>query len=146
MPIPKILDRLLQLPTAPFVETAIVEFVCDACAQWPDVTWIMCDTGGPYLPDAWEALRVAFTFENVYVEVSKTQHPIITEAVRGIGAERVIYGSDWVRPESRTFGPFHFRGVYQHWWSLNQVAMADITEDQRDMILYKNAMRLLKDR
>ena len=113
-------------------------------AQWPDVTWIMCDTGGPYLDDAWQALRVAFTFENVYVEVSKTQAPIITEAVRGVGAERVIYGSDWVRPEMRAFGAYHFRGAFQHWWGLNQVAMADITEDQRDMILYKNAMRLLK--
>ena len=66
------------------------------------------------------------------------------EAVKGIGAERVIYGSDWNRPEMKAYGPFHTRACFQHWWVLNEIAMADITEEQRDMILYKNALRLLK--
>ena len=39
---------------------------------------------------------------------------------------------------------FRSRNQYQQWLSLNTIALADITEDDRDMILYKNAMRLLK--
>ena len=112
-------------------------------AQWPGVTWIMIDSGGSFDHlDGFEAVRVAYSFENVYLETTKTSARIITEAVKGIGAERVIYGSDWNRPEMKTEGPFHYRMGYQHWWGLNQVALADITEDQRDMILYKNAERL----
>lgn len=114
-------------------------------AQWPGVTWVMCDSGGPFdYLDGFEALRVAYSFENVYMELSKSTAPKITEAVKGIGAERVIYGSDWNRPEMKAYGPFHTRACFQHWWVLNEIAMADITEEQRDMILYKNALRLLK--
>jgi hypothetical protein len=34
--------------------------------------------------------------------------------------------------------------VYQHWWNLNTIANADMTEDQRDWVLYKSARKLLK--
>ncbi len=80
----------------------------------------------------------------IVVPASKTTSTIITEGVRGIGAERVVWGSDWNRPEMKEYGPYHYRNVYQRWWNLNQIAMADLTEDQRDQVLYKTARTLLK--
>ena len=113
-------------------------------AEYPDMKIVIGHTGGRFEPDAWEALRIAFTFDNVYLDTSKTTATIITEGVRGIGAERVVWGSDWNRPEMKQYGPFHYRNVYQRWWNLNQIAMADLTEDQRDQVLYKTARTLLK--
>jgi len=114
-------------------------------AQWPDVKWVLIHSGGSFDHlDGYEALRVAYSFENIYMDTSKTTARIITEAVKGIGAERLVYGSDWNRPEMKAYGPFHYRMAYQHWWGLNQIAMADITEEQRDTILYRTATRLLK--
>jgi predicted TIM-barrel fold metal-dependent hydrolase len=114
-------------------------------AYYPDVKVIMAHTGGRFdFLDGYEALRVAFSFDNVWCETSKSTARIITEAVKGLGAEKVLFGSDWNRPQLKTYGPKHYRDIYQHWYNLNQVALADITEDERDMILYKNAMRMLK--
>ncbi len=117
----------------------------ELAAYYPEVKLVMAHTGGRFdFLDGYEALRVAFSFDNVYVETAKSTARIITEAVRGLGAEKVIFGSDWNRPQTKAYGPKHYRDVYQHWYNLNQVALADITEDERDMILYKNALRLLK--
>jgi predicted TIM-barrel fold metal-dependent hydrolase len=114
-------------------------------AHYPQAKLVLAHIGGRFDHlDGYEMLRVAFTFDNVYVETSKSTPTLITEAVRGLGAERVVFGSDWNRPQMKTYGPKHFRDVYQHWYNLNQIAAADITEDERDMILYKNALRLLK--
>jgi predicted TIM-barrel fold metal-dependent hydrolase len=114
-------------------------------AHYPNAKLVIGHIGGRFDHlDGYEMLRVAFTFDNVYVETSKSTPRIITEAVRGLGAERVVFGSDWNRPQMKTYGPKHFRNVYQHWYNLNQIAEAEITEDERDMILYKNAQRLLK--
>ena len=114
-------------------------------ATYPDVKLVMIHMGGPYILDAYEWIRIAYMFENIYVDTSKRSQPeLITMLVRDIGAEKVLYGSDWNRPAAKTYGLRALRPQYQQWYSLNTIAEADITEDERDMILYKNAMRLLK--
>jgi predicted TIM-barrel fold metal-dependent hydrolase len=113
-------------------------------AEYPDMKIVVGHSGGRFEPDGWEALRLAFSFDNLYLDTSKSPASIITEGVRGIGAERVVWASDWNRPEMKEYGPFHYRNVYQRWWNLNQIAAADLTEDQRDQILYKTASTLLK--
>jgi predicted TIM-barrel fold metal-dependent hydrolase len=112
--------------------------------EYPAMKIVVGHSGGRFEPDGWEALRLVFSFDNLYLDTSKSPASIITEGVRGIGAERVVWGSDWNRPEMKEYGPFHYRNVYQRWWNLNQIAMADLTEDQRDQILYKTARTLLK--
>jgi predicted TIM-barrel fold metal-dependent hydrolase len=114
-------------------------------ATWPDVKVILAHSGGSTgYPDGLEALRLLFSFDNAYLDTSKSTPDIITEAVRGVGAERVLFGTDWVHPGLNTYGPFHFRACYLYWYNLNSVALANITEDQRDWILYKSAQKLLK--
>jgi predicted TIM-barrel fold metal-dependent hydrolase len=114
-------------------------------ANFPDVKLVLAHMGGQFNhQDGWEAVRLLFSFDNAYCDTSKSRPDIVTEAVKGIGAERVMFGSDWNRPEMKEYGPFHLRSSYQHWHNLNTIANADLTEDQRDWILYKSARKLLK--
>lgn len=117
----------------------------DLMSAYPDLKFILGHTGGAMaIPDAWEAIRLAYSFDNSYCEVSKSPPEIIVAAVKGIGAERVMFGSDFNRPEPKTYGPLNEHYVFQQWYTLNNVARADITEDQRDQVLYKTARTLLK--
>jgi predicted TIM-barrel fold metal-dependent hydrolase len=114
-------------------------------SAYPQVKFVLGHTGGVIeTPDAWEAVRLAYSFDNTYCEVSKSPARIITAAVKGIGAERVLFGSDWNRVEPQTYGPLDEGYIFQQWYTLNHVAEADITEDERDQILYKTARMLLK--
>jgi predicted TIM-barrel fold metal-dependent hydrolase len=117
----------------------------DLMSAYPDLKFILGHTGGAMeTPDAWEAIRLALSFDNSYCEVSKSPAEIITAAVKGIGADRVMFGSDWNRPQPKTYGPLNEHYVFQQWYTLNHVAQANITEDQRDQILYKTGRALLK--
>jgi predicted TIM-barrel fold metal-dependent hydrolase len=117
----------------------------DLMSTYPTMKFVLGHTGGAFAtPDAWEAIRLAYSFDNAYCEVSKSPPEIIAAAVQGLGAERVLFGSDWNRPEGKTYGPLNEHYVFQQWYTLNHVAQADITEDQRDQILYKTARTLLK--
>jgi predicted TIM-barrel fold metal-dependent hydrolase len=114
-------------------------------SAYPDVKFVLGHTGGVIeTPDAREAIRLAYSFDNTYCEVSKSPASIITAAVKGVGAERVLFGSDWNRVEPQTYGPLQQGYIFQQWYTLNHVAEADITEDERDQLLYKTARTLLK--
>ncbi|MEI9852471.1 MAG: amidohydrolase family protein [Sphingomonas sp.] len=113
--------------------------------NFPDVKTILTHTGGQFGDlDGSEALRLLYSFDNVYCDTSKAPPRIVQAAVAGIGAERVMFGSDWNRPDLKTYGPYFMRASYQHWYNLNTIAIADITEDQRDWVLYRSAHKLLK--
>jgi len=117
----------------------------ELASAYPDMKLVIGHTGGVLAnPDGYEALRLAFSFDNTYCEMSKAPAVIVNAAVKEIGAERVLFGSDWNRPEGKTYGPLHQHFVFQQWYNLNTIAQADITEDERDLILYKNARRLFK--
>jgi predicted TIM-barrel fold metal-dependent hydrolase len=115
-------------------------------AAYPDVQFIVAHAGGQFWQlDGAEVMRLLFSLENTYTEISKSfNSDLITTLVRGIGPERVMYGSDWNRPQMKAYGPHHLRTAYQHWNSLNTLARADLNEDERDWVLYKSARRLLK--
>ena len=114
-------------------------------AAYPDVTFIVAHAGGQFWQlDGTEVTRLLFSLENTYTEISKTfNSDQIRTLVRGIGPERVMYGSDWNRPQMKAYGPYHLRAAYQHWNSLNTLARAELTEDENDQILYKSALALL---
>jgi predicted TIM-barrel fold metal-dependent hydrolase len=112
--------------------------------SYPEAKFMLGHQGGQMpLPDGWEAVRLFYSFDNVIAEVSKVQPQIIEACVRGRGADRVVWGSDWNRPEPKNYGPYLYRNSFQHWWNLNNIAVADITEDERDWVLYKSIRRML---
>jgi len=69
-------------------------------------------------------------YPNIYVDTSggDPEAAVLEYAVRGIGAERILFGSD---APGRGFAV-----------QLGKVTGADISEDAREMILWKNAKRI----
>jgi hypothetical protein len=115
-------------------------------AAYPEVTFIVAHAGGQFWQlDGAEVTRLLFSLENTYTEISKTfNSEQIRTLVRGLGPERVMYGSDWNRPQMKAYGPYHLRAAYQHWNSLNTLARAELTDEENDWVLYKSALKLLK--
>jgi predicted TIM-barrel fold metal-dependent hydrolase len=114
-------------------------------STYPDLKVVLGHMGGRLaIPDGYEALRLAYSFDNAYCEMSKSPVAVVTEAVKGLGAERVLFGSDWNRPQGKMYGPLNQHFVFQQWYNLNTIANAEITEDQRDWVLSKSARKLLK--
>lgn len=114
-------------------------------SYYPKVKFIMAHAGGQFDHiDGWEAIRLLYNFDNAWIDTAKSSAMIITAAVNGRGADRVLFGSDWNRPDPKTYGPIQYRGAYQQWYNLNAVARADISEDQRDWVLYKSVRQLLR--
>ncbi|MEI9852477.1 MAG: amidohydrolase family protein [Sphingomonas sp.] len=125
---------------------AIERISAPLIAEYPNVKFILSHAGGQFWQiDGPLVMRLLFSLENTWTEISKTfNSDLLTTLVKGVGPERVMYGSDWNRPDMKTYGPYHLRAAYQHWNSLNTLARADLNEDERDWILYKSAYKLLK--
>lgn len=123
----------------------IDEVTAPLIASYPDVKFVVAHAGGQFWQlDGQRVMRLLFSLDNTYTEVSKTfDSNTITTMARGIGPERMMYGSDWNRPQMKTYGPYHLRAAYQHWNSLNTLARADLNEDERDWVLWKSATQLL---
>jgi predicted TIM-barrel fold metal-dependent hydrolase len=89
-------------------------------------------------------VQMAASFDNLYWMTDGAPVEFIEGLVRTVGAHRVLFGSDLSYPFIREYLPRGHRAAYLRWRNLNAVALADITEDQRDWILHKSARRLLK--
>ena len=82
----------------------------------------------------WDAIRVAKESPNLYLDpcASWADADKLAMAVREIGAERVLFGSDY-----SLFDPAH---------TLGMIHEADLTKEERDLILGGNAQRLFGKR
>ncbi|MBS7638346.1 amidohydrolase, partial [Candidatus Bathyarchaeota archaeon] len=101
-----------------------VERVAEA---FPDVPILVGHMGG----GSWSAVRVAGRRENLYLETSGTRSPrLILEAVRALGAERVVYGSDfpYLRPEAE----------------MAKIECLRIPKEDKELIMGGNMTRLLR--
>jgi hypothetical protein len=110
-------DRVNSLPTE----------IGEAAAR-TDATIMIGHVGGYF--NHREALETARRHENVLLESSAFPHlRILQEAVDELGADRVIYGSD-MPPANPTV-------------EIEKIRLLEITDEQRDRILYRNAVELL---
>lgn len=97
-------------------------------ASRTDATLIMAHVGGFF--HAHEAVDVAAKHDNVILESSAFPYPrILQDAVDRLGADRVIYGSDQPAANPHT--------------ELEKIHTLDITDSQREQILYRNIAELL---
>ncbi len=102
--------------------------IAPAAAACPDSTIILGHMGGYFHVD--EAIDVAEQYGNVVLETSAMPYPDkIREAVRRIGADRVVFGSD---------GP-----VARPSLEREKVMIAGLSETDTALVLGGNAMRLL---
>ena len=102
--------------------------IAGTAAACPDSTIILGHMGGYYHVD--EAIDVAEQYGNIVLETSAMPYPDkIAEAVRRIGADRVVYGSD---------GPMSPPALERQ-----KVTVAGLSDDEVALILGGNAQRLL---
>ena len=102
--------------------------IAPAAAACPDAALILGHMGG-YFHTA-DAIEVARAYPNVYLETSAMPYPgRIRDAVRAIGADRVLFGSD---------GP-----GCQPALELDKVRRAALSEAELELVLGGNLVRLL---
>lgn len=101
--------------------------VADLARRFPKVTIVMAHLTG----DAERGVQDIFDCPNVLIDTSggQPEAALVEYAVKRLGAERVIYGSDW---------PIRDFGV-----QVRRVRGARITDAQRETILRGNAERVL---
>lgn len=106
---------------------ALPQQVAEA-ARHTDATLLMAHIGGFF--NAREALAAARRHENIVLETSAFPYPrVVQEAVDELGAERVVYGSDM--PPGNPIV------------ELEKIEVLDLTDEQRERILWRNAAEML---
>jgi predicted TIM-barrel fold metal-dependent hydrolase len=93
----------------------------------PDLPIIMAHMGGDLW---WEGIAAARESPNLYVDPCGTcaDADKIGVAVRELGAERMLFGSDYT--------------LFDPAYTLGMIEDADLSAEQRALILYGNAQRL----
>ena len=107
---------------------ALPALVGDLAEKFPDTKIIMTHMGGSLYFG--EAIIVAKNLENLYLNTAGVYQPqIIKIAVDKLGANRIIFGSDfpWGNPKIE----------------LAKVEVSGITEEQKELVLGKNLARVL---
>jgi len=100
--------------------------VGDLANAFPNLTLIIGHMGKRLYEDA---ILVARWFENIILETSFRSPREITHAVRNIGADRVVYGSDM---------PFGIPEI-----EIMKIHLCDISLREKEMILGGNISRIL---
>lgn len=139
-------------------------WVHDIAVEYPDVP-IVYDHGG--LQGWWnerlveECLHVAASHDNVYLEVGYWWTDLYYKALLdpNVGAEKLLWGTDWGASIPIYSQPGHYPGSYpvqirkqgivRHqvdcWgWSLRQLAKLEISQDDLNLILGGNAVRIYR--
>jgi predicted TIM-barrel fold metal-dependent hydrolase len=110
-------------------------------AEFPEVPLIVAHMG-KY--DTWffeAALMLARKYRQVYLLTSNTRREFVERAVEEVGAERLIWGSDW----SMQHGVLGLRqGFDVHQLNLDVIRSARLSESQQAMILGENLATLLQ--
>jgi len=152
--------RSFSLATAP--DQADPYLAHEVAADYPDVPIILAHGGmqGWYSEWAYErALHVAATHENVYLETGLYWAELYEKPLRdlNIGVEKLLWGTDWGASIPIIYQPGHYPATYadqfRPWglpahqidvfgWSLRQLDKLEITQDDLNLILGGNAVRL----
>jgi len=83
--------------------------------------------------DEWDAaIEIAKDFKNVYLELTAVldNRGVLESFVENVGSQRIVFGTDY---------PW-----FDHHYYIGSVLGADITDEDRKNILYRNAEKLLK--
>ncbi|MDP6125551.1 MAG: amidohydrolase family protein [Candidatus Latescibacteria bacterium] len=101
-----------------------------AARHYPNVQWVLGHSGGAAVGRK-EAVEAAQSVPSLYLEICSSYREIgsIEDMVDGVGADRVLFGSDIPLIEPRLH--------------LARVLLADISDDEKWMILGRNAIKLL---
>ncbi|MBU7004407.1 MAG: amidohydrolase family protein [Theionarchaea archaeon] len=109
-----------------------VKSVCRLASRFPHLSIIMGHMGGTQERDWRAGIEGARVTPNTYLEIcgSLLHRDRIADAVKAIGSERILYGSD-----TTLISPA---------WSIGQVMGSNIRDEDRRNILFDNATRLFE--
>lgn len=100
--------------------------------RWPDVNFLMIHMGGAACNMEDACIEVAAKHKNMYLVGSSVDYPYVLKAIRTLGAERVLFGSDmpFNVMEADAAGYRAFLSAY-------------CTEEESRLVMGENAARLL---
>ena len=133
----------IQIPTAwtqfptPFHQ-GVPWFVDDLAERFPEVPIIITKMGRGFLFIFEVALGIAYRHLNVYLDTVQAPADHIARAVRELGADRVLFGSDWV--PTWTQGYASMGGLYAN--ALAAVNDAELSDDEADWVLGRTCAEL----
>ncbi|NUP10142.1 MAG: amidohydrolase [Polyangiaceae bacterium] len=107
------------------------------CERFPKLTVIAAHAGFPFFDDLWKAAR---DIPNLHIDLSSPylDETIARDAVKAIGSERVLYGTDAPYGFHANDGSYDYRAI-RGW-----IERMNITDRDRDAIFAGNAGRLLR--
>lgn len=131
MPIMRFLEKhkapvLIHIYT--IQEARFAEYVAE---KLPNLPVIMGHMGGVNVWAGRKCIEAAKKYQNIYLETSSSPYHIIYEAVKEVGAERIIFGSDapFIHPLPE----------------LRKIMALPCSSDEKEMILSENILKILQD-
>ncbi len=114
-------------------------WVDEVALRHPNVPIILTKMGrsiGRYFDSA---MTVALRNVNVYFDVVGTNPQHLRQAIDALGADRILYGTDWSATWRWISKPMSL-----HELRMKVLDDANLTEEEREKILWKNAWKLFK--
>lgn len=112
-------------------------FVDDLAERFPEVPFIITKMGRGYDALFEMCLLIAFKHDNVYLDTVQSKPAHVARAVAEIGADRVIFGTDWEQTWAALKTP---EDIYTR--SIAIVDQAGLTEAQKEWVFGKTAATL----
>ena len=112
-------------------------WVDEVAGRHPDVPIVLCKMGRGFVGLFENALMVAVRNANVYFDLVQTTSEHLRRAVDAIGADRILFGTDWDVLSSYVSRPYDV-----HEWALSIIEGAGLTAEEQEQILGLNAMRI----
>lgn len=112
-------------------------FVDDLAERFPEVPFIITKMGRGYDALFEMCLLIAFKHDNVYLDTVQSKPAHVARAVAEVGADRVIFGTDWEQTWAALKTP---ADIYTR--SLAIVDDSGISEAQKEWVLGKTAATL----
>lgn len=114
-------------------------FVDDLAERFPEVPFIITKMGRGYDALFEMCLLIAFKHDNVYLDTVQSKPEHVARAVAEIGADRVIFGTDWEQTWAALQSP---ADIYTR--SIKIVDDSGITESQKEWVFGRTASTLFK--
>ena len=119
------------------LEHGIPMFVDYLAERFPDVPFVITKMGRSYDFIFEVALAVAYKHWNVYFDTAQSRPDHVARAIRELGPDRVMFGTDWCDVWREYNQP---NGIYPN--SLQMIESAGLSAPEREWVLGKTAATL----
>ena len=109
----------------------------EVACRYPDVPIILTKMGRSMTTYFEPCMAVAMRNANVHFDVVGTSPEHLNQAIRAIGSERILFGTDWSATWSKIREPYDLYTL-----RLKVLDDAGIDDQARENILWRNAVRL----